>query len=426
MISFSDKTILKTIGIIGIGKIIFLFVFIHQVFLWEAHYIALGLLADGEFYLISDGIKNYTEQFPVFAYLVFQCYKLFGVSPYPVIVLNILISSFTGYFLYRVLQYFFDECNFPEKIRKYKSPITQLSLLLFLFHPLINYYTLYNVHPFALDLFLLILPLYLMSRWFEKPGSLNFVVYSLVLGLTILNRATLIVAIVPFFILLWRRYNLWKSIRLCSVIMFISFFVVLPWLIRNYQKDHIIGLISGTEKLLWKGSLAEADGSNYLLNGKNCYELFTVEEQRIMKSLPVREQDAFFMKKYSEIVKDKPAQLMKLYLRKLNNFWLFRKQIGNEYSEKVQKFIPLYKVIYLIILFLCTFLFVIFPKKLFPLLSVPIALSLLHSVFYVETRHRVLIEPILIFGAIISIFFLLELVKVKFFLKKGELVTHLF
>jgi len=45
--------------------------------------------------------------------------------------------------------------------------------------------------------------------------------------------------------------------------------------------------------------------------------------------------------------------------------------------------------------------------------SVPLALSLAQAVFYVETRHRVIIEPILLFMAISSVFILRATISAK-------------
>ena len=405
----SIKTIIGTIVFSACAKLFILFFCVNNFQLWEDHYIALNIVKESSFYIYSDGIKCYSYQFPIFPFLLALIYFIFGISPIAVAVFNIILSSFTAWFIYKVCLFFTEYFQLPEFISNKKNVIAFLSMLGFILHPAIAYYALIQIHPFTFDIFMLFFSLYMMTKYFENKNYLPF--YILTIGLTVLTRGTLIVSTIPLAIIVWQREGFIKMLKQILLIGSLAFLTNVPWLVRNYYKDGIIGYQSIAPRNLWVGSLKNAEGSNYLVNGKNYYQELSQADIVALQKLTPKEQFDFYTRKWEENVSDDPISFAKLFLLKLNNFWFFRQHIGNEYSNSVQKIIPLYKIIYLIILSLACMAMFFIGWRSFTLLAIPIMLSLMQAFFYVETRHRLIIEPILIYLAIITLISILNTKK---------------
>lgn len=400
--SLSNKEIVIILSIIALIKLVVLLLFVRDFQLWEDHYIALNIVQEGESYIYSDGIKSHTFQFPVFPFIVSILYTVFGVFPIAVAILNIFLSSITAWFLYNISLYFISYFKLPSKTTQYKNLIALLTTLGFCLHPAIAYYAITKVHPFTMDMFMLFFSLHVILRYVVNSTQKNLWLCVIVIGLTVLTRATLVVSTIPLMLLLWEKSGFTKMVKQVLIIGLLAFTTNIPWLARNYYQDGIIGYESSALKDLWKGSLANSEGSNYLKDGKNYYAALTHEEIVTLQKCTPHEQQQFFYEKWKGNVKNDPVGFTSLFFVKLYNFWGFREHLGNEYPPAVRKWIPLYKVSYCMMLLLSGISIFIIRKRIFILLSIPIALSLIQSFFYVETRHRLIIEPILLFLADIS------------------------
>jgi hypothetical protein len=274
-------------------------------------------------------------------------------------------------------------------------------------HPGINYYTLCNVHPFATDLFFLTASVYLLIKYSVHATLKNLLLFSLSLGITILERATLGIVFIPFAFVAVRIHG-WKTgwgHSAFAIVICVN--IISPWLLHNFNSDNIIGLSSETGKILWKGTLPNSEGSNYLLNGKTYYANLTPEEAKEIPAMTVKQQNNFFMNKYFEQLRSKPSHVIKIFFVKMKNFWMFRSQFGSELPAKLKSFILTYQVFYFVMISFTIASLFLFQRKIFLLATIPVLLSVAQSVFYVETRHRLIIEPLLIFFAVAGIYFLL-------------------
>ena len=382
-------------------KFSFLF-FVSGIQVWEDHDIALNFIATGEQFCDSDGARFFAYQFPVYPFLIACMYKLFGVYPVAAIALNIFLNGCAALILYLFILDFIQYFLKTSPLARYRDKIALAAVLIFLLHHAINYYVLYNVHPFALDSLLLFMCLWRMMRFVLNPVFKNLVLYAVVLGFTMLDRTSLVVVLFPLLILALRDFGFRKTAGFFSVIVLLSSLIVLPWLIRNYYKEGIVGFESSIAKDLWKGSMREGEGSSYLTSGKNYYPSLSSEEIHGLGKMSSKQQYNFFSDKYLDILINDPKHVCKMYFVKLKNFWLFRDRIGSDYSADLRTLLPFYKIFYLcVLLFSVLSLFIVRGSLI--LFSVPFFLSLLQSVFYVETRHRMIIEPLLIFLAILAI-----------------------
>jgi hypothetical protein len=290
-------------------------------------------------------------------------------------------------------------------------------VLTLLVHPAITYYTIKNIHPFALDLFLSVMSLYMMFKYIEKPNSRNLILYSLILGIAVLDRNTLICTAFPFAILIFKNESLKRAFKILIICFIIASLPTALWMLRNYNLTKTFSLNSSFYKNLFIGTIEESEGTAYLPNGQNYYSVFSKKEFSDYQKMTAQEQINFYKNKYSEKLRNKPLSVVKMFFVKLKNFWLFRKNVGAEYSNRIKIFIPLYKIRCLIILFFLLVAIIVLKNKTWLLLSYPVLLSLMQSVFYVETRHRMLIEPFLISLAIIGGFYC--------YLKMKEIINNI-
>jgi len=97
------------------------------------------------------------------------------------------------------------------------------------------------------------------------------------------------------------------------------------------------------------------------------------------------------MEKYKKTLHDEPTHVLSLFLVKLKNFWFFSPNTGEAHPS-----LWLAYRIFNFVLIMLLFIALLKVKKSWFLLIPLIALSLLQCWFYFESRHRLLIEPLLI------------------------------
>ena len=134
-----------------IAKAIFILFFIHEPEKFEVHDIALNMLSTGEMKYFLNGQMNYDYQFPVYPFLLFLIYKLFGTDFHTALFFNLFISSLTVFFAYPVFKWFLNYFKVNLSVKSVER-ISLLSCIAILFHPLLIYYSICIIHPFSLDL----------------------------------------------------------------------------------------------------------------------------------------------------------------------------------------------------------------------------------------------------------------------------------
>ncbi len=350
---------------------------------FEDYVIAQNILSNGSFFIISDGAMNHSYQFPIYPILI-SCAFFIKNNIHSAILINILCSAFACLLLFRnierlrTLGYIF----FTEK---WSYILSVLPLL----HPAFLHYELQCVHPFCFDFLLLNLGITMLisslllnnNRWFDM---------GIWLGIVVLGRGTFII----FPVLIISTLLLKKQFKSVTTINIGMLLIVGAWLTHNYATDQVFGLTSTSGKLLWKGSLHNSDGGNYLLNGENYNSALSIEEQNTIGRATVVEQNKFFMDKYLNQWKTEPNHVVKMFFIKLKNFWFISSNAGIEYSSSIKKAIPFYQIINALSIGLL--LFLSFKTKQFYWFYLVLALSSLQCFFYFETRHRLLFDPLLL------------------------------
>ena len=113
------------------------------------------------------------------------------------------------------------------------------------------------------------------------------------------------------------------------------------------------------------------------------------------------EQKRFFETEARRFIRENPVQAAGLYLRKVYYFWWFSPQSGIKYPES---YLTAHRLFYAALLALAVVgALVAFrsPRRevrspALILIAIPVTIGLAQSLFYVEGRHRWLVEPLVI------------------------------
>jgi hypothetical protein len=378
--------------------------FLRQSTAQEDAKMALGLFQTGAFVFRHLGVDNHSYQFPIYPMLVAGSYRVLGTQPVAAILLNLLLNALTAWVLVRVLAEFFDRIDVAGRMRWARTPTLWVCLVAFLLHPFISYYAMHDIHPLALDLLLFYAPLLLVFRYFDRGNrTIDLALLGIATGFVLLQRTVLIVNLLPFFVLAAASFGWRSAMRRTAFVVSVALLVGVPWLVRNYCADRILGYTSTTGEILWKGSLRNSDGSNFLLDGRPYISALSSEEMQRVSTLSVAEQNRFFMSRYVESLREEPGRVAWMFLIKLRNFFWFRSLVGSQYSASIRRLMPLYQVPYAAVLVLALLSIPRLGTASLPVWSLIVGLGIFQSVFYVETRHRVVVEPLLVFLATLSV-----------------------
>lgn len=395
-------------------KLVAVFFFVSDVRLWEDYEMAKQLFYSGELKYFHNGQWNYNYNFPVYPFVSQVFFLIGGVNAKSMLVLNVLLHSASVWIFFNWIGIFFSGFSNSRFADRYKEKIAFYASLVFLFHPLINYYGIMNAHPFAMNQFFIVISLYLGWKFIDQTNIKNGLLYASVLGIGFIDRSTLVVCTLPVVILAIKKFGFFKGVGKMSLVAMIALLPVAFWLMRNYSIQPQLALTSSLGENMWLGVLEESEGTTTMKNGETYYAALGQYKDTIPK-LNFAEQNAFYMDLYRKKINEQPGLLMKMFFVKWFNFWFFRSGIGNDYSALIRKFIPIYIVVYLFAMVLAIVGSLFLGRKALLVWSFLVALSVLQAWVYVETRHRIIIEPYLFFLAVVGI------AAIIYRLKKTEL-----
>jgi len=374
--------------------------------LLEVHDIAHNMLETGEMKYFLNGQWNYDYQFPVYPILLYVFYNLFGEYPVVALVLNLLIGLVSALFLYSFSRRF----AFEVGSNRIRCPewFAYWVTLAFLLHPFINYYGIQTVHPFGLDQLFAFALLAGSLKYADSNQLKHMLLFGLVLSLAMVNRPTLVVFALPFF---WIQFTsgTWKYfLRNSITVALVGLLLPAAWVERNYDIYGTTSMGSSTGQNLWIGVQEETDGTANLVNGDSYYGLWDDNDRAQMKVLNSEQQSAHFYQKYLNELDATPGLWSSMYVTKLKNFWWFSGHVGASYPDSIRSLLPLYKIIYGLLLVLAIAgLWILRTKGVWLLVSV-VVLGLVQAYFYVELRHRILIEPLVFMYSIITLLHLFD------------------
>ncbi len=329
---------------------------------------------------------------PLYGWITVVVYAVTGHSYLAMILVQSFASLALAYVVFRIAATIFDE----------KTGI--LSAALVLFHPGFVYYDCFKLIPLSIDsLFIALIALFFIKGK-DDPGILNMFMVGALIGLGALSRG-IIGSFMPFlclYILIFSKGVPARN-RMVSAasLALATFLVIAPWVVRNYVIHKKIMIVSTTGETFWRGNNKYALGTSLSKDGRSIIELWPVEFRNKVYALDEMGQKKFFEKEAVDYIRRNPMSFLRLYAKKVYYFWWFSPQSGAIYPKA---YLLIYKSLYSVLLsFSILGLGLSFfsrneqiRKNTWAIAFIFMSVFVTQSFFYVEGRHRWLIEPILI------------------------------
>ena len=391
------KGLLAVIFIIAL--IVRLGVFLHsfnagEIPTWEYEELADNILSGKGYVLEHLEITNRFFGPPLYPFFCSFIYQLNAHSQTSVILIQILLSCLTCVLIFRLSRFFFNDLT------------SFIAGLLVSFHPGLIIYSI-RLHPLTIDVFLLVCLVIIFVHAIYSNRLLYFVLLGIACGLILYTRTVLLIFILlNLLIYVLRSRDKMRSIKMSLLVVLIMFLIVFPWTVRNYLIVKKLVFVQNSGEVFWRGNNINATGTSYTSDGAYIFNTASKKfKNTILNADNEIVQDKIFWKQGVSFITKNPYRFIKLTFLKLRYFWWFSPQQGREYPVY---YFYAYRIFYLLCLCfgligLWHMVFSLDVKiKLFLLISVIlfVSVSFMHSFFYVEGRHRWLIEPIfLIFSA---------------------------
>lgn len=360
---------------------------------WEYETIANRLLAGQgySFEFLHTTYKSFNT--PLFGFLCAGVYAVTNQNHFAILVIQSFFTIALALVIFKIAKLIFSE------------DVGLLAAALVAFHPAFIYYDVFNLLPLSIDSFLIAAITLLLLKHKDKPKVMSMSLIGGLIGIATLSRGitgALLLFVLVYLLLFARRLNLKERVTISICVICASFIVLAPWIVRNYIIHKQFVFISSTSgENLWRGNNMRATGTSYDKHKNTILDLWPDDFRKEVHSLTEMQQKKFFEDEALHFILANPLAAATLYVKKVYYFWWFSPQSGITYPKR---YLAAYKYFYSILLgfFIAGVGFALaFSKREtlesnFILLSVTLTICLAQSVFYVEGRHRWLIESIMI------------------------------
>lgn len=381
-----------------------------QVF--ETYTAALDLVATGQFGHHYFSTWDRSFQLPVHTALV-ALFHLVGLGTTSILVFQVACGAVSAFLIQRMTAHLLHG-------QTYAPIVAWVAALLTGINPFMAYYQVRMIHPFAWDTLLAIALLY--GSLTADPARRSTVVSLFALcGLALLNRPTLGVFLLPFALRHARSMlTMWRPVSLAALFLLL-FGPLGGWVIRNHAVTGRWQITSVTDQLIWIGLQEETEGAGHLADGRSYWHLLCPAECVLMFSMDTPERSAFFKAKWEAETRTDPGLRWRMLGVKLRNFWLFRSHAGLGHTKALAWGVVLFKWYAAALLVLLLIQVAVFRHRgLLLVIASVVALSLIQCVYYFETRHRLLAEPLLMMVGVATLAMLLD----RWRRRRGKAAVH--
>lgn len=349
---------------------------------WEMEQIATNLVAGHGFLFVVHGLvyRSYCE--PMYPFLAAAVYLLTGHSFAALVLVQLIIASATVWIAGRA-----------ATIAAGDSSVGVITALLLAIHPgLIRYSSI--LHPFVLDCFFFTAAGAALLRYRREPTLRRGCAAAAVIGVGALSRPTILAFLVVAWAICFRP-------RRIALVTATALAFVAPWTIRNAVIHHEFILTrSGSGYVFWLGNNPASTGSAADLTGRPLWQSAPAEMQRRIRAADEPTRDRIFRDDAWRYIRADPASAVVRIVQRMFYFWWFSPQWGAALTPRT-------KIVYQLwwgALLLLIGAGIVGLRRTAPahrrdlllLASLAVLVSLLQCLYYVEGRHRLAVEPLIV------------------------------
>ncbi len=327
---------------------------------WEQERIATNLVERHEFVRGND--RAYAE--PLYPFVAAAVYAVTGHSRTALLLLQLAVAAATVWLAGRLA---------GMATGDERAGLAAASLMAV--DPAFVYYNCV-LHPLTFDTFFFTAAALALvcRRWFTAAA---------LIGAGVLTRPTILL------LSLFQR-------RIVAVALTLA--IIAPWTIRNAVVLHDFVLTrSGTGYVFWLGNNPDATGGANDAQGR---PLLDRAPRKFLEAGEV-ERDRLFRQAALDYVAARPFAAIGRVVQRLYYFWWFAPSWGIHYSSAAK---GVYRVWWsLLLLLIIAGAFLTRRREVWLLAAMALLVSLVQSVYYVEGRHRLAVEPLVLPLAALSL-----------------------
>ncbi len=361
---------------------------------WEYEVIARNLLSGVGFVYQSMNTVRWAYVEPVYPFLVAAVYVATGFNTTVLGVVQCIIAALLAPVIYEFGRRTFD------------SRTGFAAAALIVVDPALAGYAA-NLHPLTIDALLIALVGLTLLRLVRRPQMSTALVFGIATGVCILSRPTVIAFVISAAMWLVFRRPQRDAVRPFALGLAIAALVIAPWVARNYARlgtfvltrSHVgFGFWLGNHPGAVGGEGDPSDPSG----ARSIFEIVPPAlQERVMSQTNEIDQDRIFRTEAIRYVDGAPVAFVGRTIRKLYYFWWFPPYFGKLYASWQT---ASYRVFYLVILGLALLGIVAIRRDpvrgqgdgVFIAILLPAAISVAQAMFYVQGRHRLAVEAMLI------------------------------
>jgi len=365
---------------------------------WETEQIATNLVEHHQFTFTypHDPLTAQAYAEPMYPFIAAAVYLVTNHSVMAMVLLQLLVASTTVWLLGRV-----------ATLASSRGDAGVVAALLMAMHPgFIRYSCI--LHPLVFDTFFFVAAGGAIIRYRQLPTLRRALTAASVIGLGVLTRPTILLFLLPLVWIAWRTSNTLKTrLGRCAAVIALTFAVIAPWTIRNaIVLHHFVLTRSGSGFVFWLGHNPYTTGSAIDGSGTPIHFQAPPEFQKRIRGTDELTRDRIFFDDAKTYIRRDPAAAIVRIGNRLAYFWWFSPQWGISYS-------PAAKLVYVMWWMALLLLWIAGAAicrrfDVWFLSAMAFLVSCGQSIYYVEGRHRLSIEPLILPMAALGALWLLQ------------------
>lgn len=274
-----------------------------------------------------------------------------------------------------------------------------LAGVLCVLHPGLVYYSVMNSDPLPLNALIVFLIGATVLPLPRRPGLLAAVLPGALIGVSMLTRGTTVLLFPVCAVWLFFTVGLRRTAGLMVVMLVVASGLVAPWPLRNLATLGAPVMTSTNGEVLWLGNNRNASGGIQAIDGSSLRGSPARDVLAVLAGSPSElAHNQAFRDEAFRFIRGDPAAFVSLWLSKFGQFWWFGPFSGREYPDW---FLTGYKPVYAVELLLAIAGIVIGIRSrqraiAWLFVAMPVAISVFQSLFYVQGRHRWMVESFVI------------------------------